>query len=113
MPTEIHTVAHPTHARDVTFGLFAADGCEVRPTTDYSAEVERGSVALTLFFGAFMGKKQYLRYTVDVFTAPGGQGSVVRLTRKGSGAMAGAIGMARARRTFTSWQARVTEALPH
>ncbi|GAA4839735.1 hypothetical protein GCM10023221_16750 [Luteimicrobium xylanilyticum] len=109
---DIVTTAHPAQARDLTYGVFASDGCEITPLDEFSAQVERGSVALTAMFGAFVGKsRQHLKYTVRVFAAPEG-GSVVRLERANSGAMAGAIGVARARTVFTEWHGRVAAALP-
>jgi len=110
---DILTTAHPAQARDLTYGVFASEGCEVKPLDEFSAQVERGSASMTALFGAFAGKnRQHLKYTVKVFAAPDGRGSVVRLDRGNTGAMAGAIGVARARKAFTGWQGRVSAALP-
>ncbi|MGC5165605.1 hypothetical protein [Luteimicrobium sp. DT211] len=111
---DILTTAHPAQARDLTYGVFSAEGCEVRPLDEFSAEIVRGSASMTAMFGALAGKKrQHLKYTVKVFAAPDGNGSVVRLDRGNTGAMAGAVGVSRARQAFAEWQGRVAAALPH
>lgn len=110
---DIHTSADPAYARDTVLGLFASAGCEVRPTSDFAATIERGSPAMTFLFGALAGKsRQHLKYDVSVFTAPQG-GSVVRISSATSGVMAGAVGMARARKAYGVWRDQVVAALPH
>lgn len=109
---DIPTTAHPAEARDLTYGVFTSEGCEIKPLDEFSAQVVRGSASMTALLGAFAGKnRQHLKYTVQVFAAPEG-GSVVRIDRGNTGAMAGAIGVARARKAFTEWQGRVSAALP-
>ena len=110
---DILTTAHPAQARDLTYGVFASEGCEIKSLDEFSAQVVRGSAAMTAAFGAFAGKnRQHLKYTVQVFASPDGAGSVVRIDRGNTGAMAGAVGVARARKAFTEWQGRLVATLP-
>lgn len=109
---DIYTSTDPTTARDLVYRTFSAGGCTVTPTSDYSATIERGSAAMTALFGAFAGKsRQHLKYDVQVFAGAEG-GSVVRVGRANSGAMAGAVGVSRARSAFEEWRERLIAALP-
>ncbi|MBD8079627.1 hypothetical protein [Cellulosimicrobium arenosum] len=61
--------------------------------------VERGSRSKTFWLGAFAGKNQHLVFTVDFLDAAGAL--VARVQRAtGHGAMAGAVGIARANKAF-------------
>ncbi len=110
---DIFTTADPVTARDLVYQVFAGGGCEVRPTGDFSAEVERGSATATVLFGALAGKnRQHLKYDIQVFANPQG-GSIVRIIKGNVGAWAGAVGVSRANHAYVEWAQRVTAALPH
>ncbi len=110
---DIYTTTDPITARDLVYQTFSGGGCSVTPTSEYSATIERGSAAMTALFGAFAGKgRQHLKYDVQVFAGPDGTGTVVRIGRANSGAMAGAVGVSRARAAYAQWHEQLVRVLP-
>jgi len=110
---DIITTADPVTARDLAYQAFAQHGFTITPTSDFSATVERGSKSATVLAGAFSGKKnQHVRYEVSVMAGPE-SGAVVRMVSTTTGAAAGLIGVARARKLYREWHQQLFAALPH
>lgn len=109
---DIHTIADPAAARDLALQVFTQNGFTATPTSEYSVTVERGSKSATMLLGAFSGKKQHIRYDLQVMAAPDAPGAIVRIVKGTTGAAAGAIGVSRANKAYQEWAQQVYAVLP-
>ena len=94
--------ADPENARAIGDRVLSDAGFTVAWQDHATGHAQRGSLALTLLLGAFVGKKrQLMKVDLAIFTGNEPGTMVVRLTRASSGWMAGIIGARRARAIFT------------
>ncbi|WP_166983381.1 hypothetical protein [Paramicrobacterium fandaimingii] len=100
----------PEQAKAVIREALASQGfgVEVEPSGRWS--VARGSKKATMFLGALAGKKQRFAYGL-YFYDHNGQLLARPMRETGSGAMGGAIGVARANNVFTEVDQAVGELL--
>ncbi len=98
-------------ARRVFDEALAGQGFTISPYPNGSFRVERGSKQATFWLGAFAGKaKQHLVFTASYFV--NGSDLVARIERgSGSGAMAGAVGVARSNAAFAEVDQAIGQSL--
>lgn len=91
--------------------MLAAEGFKVKYADEWNGTAERGSAAATFFAGAFAGKKaQHIKIGVAYRTSGEGQTLLV-LTKLTTGAMAGAVGVSRAKKAYEQSVAGIRTAL--
>jgi len=96
---EIQLVGDPARARATVQQALEARNFRVIPADDWRAVAERGSKVGNLLAGAFA---QYMKIDISIHSVPGSDASLVRLSRGNSGAMGGAIGVARTNKNMVT-----------
>jgi hypothetical protein len=86
-------------ARGVVDQVLTSNGFTLKYTDPYNCQAERGSLGLTMFAGAFAGKKQHMKVGVNYAVDPQGA-QVVTIAQTNTGAAGGVIGASRLKDAF-------------
>ena len=107
-PTNFLVQGDPRRAFDAALAALADQGFRFGPeATPFVVQAERGSKSQTALLGAFAGKKgQHFVVTVRAVAHPSGH-TVISLEPGTIGALAGAIGVARANEAYGHFAAAV------
>jgi hypothetical protein len=87
-------------ARGVVDQVLTNNGFTLTYSDPYNCQAERGSLGLTMFAGAFAGKKQHMKVGVNYAVDPQGA-QVVTMAQTNTGAAGGVIGASRLKDAFT------------
>ena len=91
---------NPSMARDTVYAALANQGFKLTPTSEWSADAERGSAGASVALGAFAGKKgRHVKLRVICQSFP--EGFAVTLEQGTSGMSGGLIGMNQAKTIYS------------